>query len=295
MTKLAHDAQDATGGVSAAAKTVVTSIDDLIVKLREAADAAALAGDTIGEKMLDSIANTLERMKELGVEMSEETSQKLYDLLSNSDNVTKEMIMNMLSRFGEMKRQGVAEFDELWGRFIQDVTSADSSLFNGGANMLANLQELWKALMQVRVEAENVVRYTGKSGNGKAYEILTPYANGGVVDYTGPAMVHGKASSPEVVFNAQAASKLFNYVTQTPNLIAAALAQGSGMLKGYGSASTSLVGGDMGDININIAGNADASTVNELKRVAAGIKDDVIKTLNDSLRRRGITRSPRTV
>lgn len=295
LTKLAHDAQDATGGVSAAVKTVVTSIDDLIAKLREAADAAALAGDTIGEKMLDSIANALERMKELGVEMSEETSQKLYDLLSNSDNVTKEMIMNMLLRFGEMKRQGVAEFDELWGRFIQDVTSADTSLFNGGSNMLANLQELWKALMQVRVEAENVVRYTGKSGNGKAYEILTPYANGGVVDYTGPAMVHGKASSPEVVFNAQAASKLFNYVTQTPNLIAAALAQGSGMLKGYGSASTSLAGGDMGDININIAGNADASTVNELKRVAAGIKDDVIKTLNDSLRRRGITRSPRTV
>lgn len=293
LTRLAHDAQDATGGVSAAVKTVVTSIDDLIAKLREAADAAALAGDTTGEKMLDSIANTLERMKELGVEMSEETSQKLYDLLSNSDNVTKEMIMNMLSRFGEMKRKGVAEFDELWGRFIQDVTSADTSLFNGGSNMLANLQELWKALMQVRVEAENVVRYTGKSG--KAYETLTPYANGGVVDYTGPAMVHGKASSPEVVFNAQAASKLFNYVTQTPNLIAAALAQGSGMLKGYGSASTSLAGGDMGDININIAGNADASTVNELKRVAAGIKDDVIKTLNDSLRRRGITRSPRTV
>lgn len=299
LTRLAHDAQDATGGVSAAVNTVVKSIDDLIAKLREAADAAALAGNTIEQKMLDSIANSLERMKELGAEMSEETSQKLYDLLSNCDNVTKNMIMNMLSRFGEMKKNGVAEFDELWGAFIQDVMSADSSLFNGGSNMLANLQELWKALMQVRTEAENVgrmatdIRYTGKSG--KAYETLKPYANGGVVDYTGPAMVHGKASSPEVVFNAQAASKLFNYVTQTPNLIAAALAQGSGMLKGYGSASTSLAGGDMGDININIAGNADASTVNELKRVAAGIKDDVIKTLNDSLRRRGITRSPRTV
>lgn len=299
LTKLAHDVKDATGGVSAAVNTGVKSIDDLIAKLREAADAAALAGNTIEQKMLDSIANSLERMKELGTEMSEKTSQKLYDLLSNCDNVTKNMIMNMLSRFGEMKKNGVAEFDELWGRFIQDVMSADSSLFNGGSNMLANLQELWKALMQVRAEAENVgsmttaIRSTGKSG--KTYEILTPYANGGVVDYTGPAMVHGQASSPEVVFNAQAASKLFNYVTQTPNLIAAALAQGSGMLKGYGSASTSLAGGDMGDININIAGSADASTVNELKRVAAGIKDDVIKTLNDSLRRRGITRSPRTV
>ena len=303
LTRLAHDTKDAAGGIGAAftdaAQIAKAALDDLIAKLREAAANFEEEGNTVGAKMLNSIARYLEQVKDLGIEMSAETSAKLYELLLNCDDATRNMIMNLISRFIDMKRSGVAEFDELWGRFIQDVTSADTSLFNGGSNMLANLQELWNALMQVRAEAENVgrmatdIRYTGKSG--KAYETLTPYANGGVVDYTGPAMVHGKASSPEVVFNAQAASKLFNYVTQTPNLIAAALAQGSGMLKGYGSASTSLAGGDMGDININIAGNADASTVNELKRVAAGIKDDVIKTLNDSLRRRGITRSPRTV
>ena len=303
LTKLAHDTKDAASGIGAAftdaAQIAQAALDGLIAKLREAAANFEEEGNTVGAKMLNSIARYLEQVKDLGIEMSAETSAKLYELLLNCDDATRNMIMNLISRFIDMKRSGVAEFDELWGAFIQDVMSADSSLFNGGSNMLANLQELWKALMQVRTEAENVgrmatdIRYTGKSG--KAYETLTPYAEGGVVDYTGPAMVHGKASSPEVVFNAQAASKLFNYVTQTPNLIAAALAQGSGMLKGYGSASTSLVGGDMGDININIAGNADASTVNELKRVAAGIKDDVIKTLNDSLRRRGITRSPRTV
>lgn len=303
LTKLAHDTKDAASGIGAAftdaAQIAKAALDDLIAKLREAAANFEEEGNTVGTKMLNSIARYLEQVKDLGIEMSAETSAKLYELLLNCDDATRNMIMNLISRFIDMKRSGVAEFDELWGAFIQDVMSADSSLFNGGSNMLANLQELWKALMQVRTEAENVgrmatdIRYTGKSG--KAYETLKPYANGGVVDYTGPAMVHGKASSPEVVFNAEAASKLFNYVTQTPNLIAAALAQGSGMLKGYGSASTSLAGGDMGDININIAGNADASTVNELKRVAAGIKDDVIKTLNDSLRRRGITRSPRTV
>lgn len=303
LTRLAHDTKDAASGIGAAftdaAQIAKAALDDLIAKLREAAANFEEEGNTVGAKMLNSIARYLEQVKDLGIEMSAETSAKLYELLLNCDDATRNMIMNLISRFIDMKRSGVAEFDELWGAFVRDVSEADTSLFNGGSNMLANLQELWKALMQVRTEAENVgrmatdMRYTGKSG--KAYETLTPYANGGVVDYTGPAMVHGKASSPEVVFNAQAASKLFNYVTQTPNLIAAALAQGSGMLKGYGSASTSLAGGDMGDININIAGNADASTVNELKRVAAGIKDDVIKTLNDSLRRRGITRSPRTV
>ena len=303
LTRLAHDTKDAASGIGAAftdaAQIAKAALDDLIAKLREAAANFEEEGNTVGAKMLNSIARYLEQVRDLGIEMSAETSAKLYELLLNCDDATRNMIMNLISRFIDMKRSGVAEFDELWGVFVRDVSEADTSLFNGGSNMLANLQELWKALMQVRAEAENVgrmatdIRYTGKSGKG--YETLKPYVNGGVVDYTGPAMVHGKASSPEVVFNAQAASKLFNYVTQTPNLIAAALAQGSGMLKGYGSASTSLAGGDMGDININIAGNADASTVNELKRVAAGIKDDVIKTLNDSLRRRGITRSPRTV
>lgn len=302
LTKLAHDTKDAASGIGAAFKDAAqiakAALDDLIAKLREAAANFEEEGNTVGAKMLNSIARYLEQVKDLGIEMSAETSAKLSELLLNCDDATRNMVMNLISRFIDMKRSGVAEFDELWGAFVRDVSEADTSLFNGGKNMLSNLQTLWESLMQVKQEAQQVGMHGGydhPTWRNVSDKIIQPYAEGGVIDYTGPAMVHGKASSPEVVFNAQAASKLFNYVTQTPNLIAAALAQGSGMLKGYGSASTSLVGGDMGDININIAGNADASTVNELKRVAAGIKDDVIKTLNDSLRRRGITRSPRTV
>lgn len=302
LTKLAHDTKDAASGIGAAftdaAQIAKAALDDLIAKLREAAANFEEEGNTVGAKMLNSIARYLEQVKDLGIEMSAETSAKLYELLLNCDDVTRNMIMNLISRFIDMKRSGVAEFDELWGAFVRDVSEADTSLFNGGKNMLSNLQTLWESLMQVKQEAQQVGMHGGydhPTWRTVSDKIIQPYAEGGVIDYTGPAMVHGKLNAPEVVFNAQAASKLFNYVTQTPNLIAAALAQGSGMLKGYGSASTSLAGGDMGDININIAGNADASTVNELKRVAAGIKDDVIKTLNDSLRRRGITRSPRTV
>lgn len=302
LTRLAHDTKDAASGIGAAftdaAQIAKAALDDLIAKLREAAANFEEEGNTVGAKMLNSIARYLEQIKDLGIEMSAETSAKLSELLLNCDDATRNMVMNLISRFIDMKRSGVAEFDELWGAFVRDVSEADTSLFNGGKNMLSNLQTLWESLMQVKQEAQQVGMHGGydhPTWRTVSDKIIQPYAEGGVIDYTGPAMVHGKASSPEVVFNAQAASKLFNYVTQTPNLIAAALAQGSGMLKGYGSASTSLAGGDMGDININIAGNADASTVNELKRVAAGIKDDVIKTLNDSLRRRGITRSPRTV
>lgn len=48
------------------------------------------------------------------------------------------------------------------------------------------------------------------------------YAEGGVVDYDGPALVHGKQSR-EIVFNGKDANKLYNYIHTTPDLIASML------------------------------------------------------------------------
>jgi len=50
------------------------------------------------------------------------------------------------------------------------------------------------------------------------------YASGGVVDYTGPAIVHG-ATSSEVIFNGKDAKKLYEYVHATPDLVSAMLAR----------------------------------------------------------------------
>lgn len=302
LTRLAHDVQDAAGGIGSAfaesAQTAIKSMDDLIAALLDRAKLLESVGQTASAAIYKSIADRLFQLKDLGVELSEETSNKLFAVLENCDQDTQQLIFNVMSYLMGLKINGSEQFTELWQAFIDALTSADSALFNGGQNMISNLQTIFEALLQVRSLVDEVYRPTGQAaakGAGVSGEILTPYAEGGVVDYTGPAMVHGKANSPEVVFNAAAASKLFNYVTRTPDLLAAAMVQGAGLLKGYSSASAYMASGSVGDININIAGNADSTTVAELKKVASGIKDDVIKTLNDSLKRRGITRSPRTV
>lgn len=51
------------------------------------------------------------------------------------------------------------------------------------------------------------------------------YANGGVVNYTGLAKLHGSPSNPETVFNAKDSAKLYEMVHNTPNLMANMLNQ----------------------------------------------------------------------
>ena len=63
------------------------------------------------------------------------------------------------------------------------------------------------------------------------------YAQGGVVDYTGIAMVHGRKNAPETVFNANDSAKLYELVHNTPNLMASMLNQAKSKV---GGASVSI-------------------------------------------------------
>ena len=49
---------------------------------------------------------------------------------------------------------------------------------------------------------------------------LRRYSEGGVADYTGLAMLHGKKGAAETIFNANDSAKLYDLVHNTPNLVA---------------------------------------------------------------------------
>ena len=51
------------------------------------------------------------------------------------------------------------------------------------------------------------------------------YSQGGVADYTGFAMLHGRKNAPEVIFNANDSAKLYEMVHNTPNLMANMMAE----------------------------------------------------------------------
>ena len=51
------------------------------------------------------------------------------------------------------------------------------------------------------------------------------YSSGGVADYTGVAMLHGRKNAPETIFNANDSAKLYDLVHNTPNLVASAITE----------------------------------------------------------------------
>lgn len=54
---------------------------------------------------------------------------------------------------------------------------------------------------------------------------LMGYSSGGVADYTGLAMLHGRKNAPETIFNANDSAKLYEMVHNTPSVMADMLTQ----------------------------------------------------------------------
>lgn len=71
------------------------------------------------------------------------------------------------------------------------------------------------------------------------YSVNGNYASGGVVGYTGLAMLHGTPQRNELIFNANDASKLYDMVHNTPNLMADMLNQAQ-KLSGFKLASNEV-------------------------------------------------------
>ena len=71
----------------------------------------------------------------------------------------------------------------------------------------------------------------------KELKALRGYANGGVADQTGLAMLHGTKQRSETIFNANDSAKLYDLVHSTPNLVATALTDGVSIARGLTNTS----------------------------------------------------------
>lgn len=91
---------------------------------------------------------------------------------------------------------------------------------------------------------------------------LAGFANGGVVDSTGLAMLHGTKQKGEVIFNAADSKKLYDLVHGTPSLIAN-IAKQAGQIAGFNSTKVSNTNAN--SINVNI-GQVVANNPQELTR-----------------------------
>lgn len=92
------------------------------------------------------------------------------------------------------------------------------------------------------------------------------YANGGTVDYTGLAMVHGRKNAPETVFNASDSKKLYDLVHSTPNLMADMMTKAT-KLSGFNLANTGNTSNSSVSIGaINVYANNPTELANGLDK-----------------------------
>ena len=269
---------------------------NLLDELAAYRDRFVAEGDILMSSMIDDLIQGMETALNSGFEFSSEIIDAMRTAIETGDLDFLNAVRNMIGYYNTFAETGIVDINEMSKCFTQAL-----SLLNDNQQMV--LQSMYDNILTVlgaASEMQKVVanaQFNAKGPNGSSLigTEITPYSEGGVVDYTGPAAVHGSKSHPEVVFNADAAAKLYNYVVNTPDLLKSAFAgitADSSMLKGASQINNAP---SIGDININISGNADADTVLKFKQLAGQLRDEVVKSLNDSMNRRGIMRSPRVI
>lgn len=77
------------------------------------------------------------------------------------------------------------------------------------------------------------------------------FASGGVADYTGLAMLHGRKNAPETIFNANDSAKLYEMVHNTPNLMADMINKAT-KLSGFNLANTGNVANKSTNVSFHI-------------------------------------------
>lgn len=215
--------------------------------------------------------NWEEMVDKLDPQIVEDFSDAYYELQKNLDEAEKQI---------EDLNKRKEEEDEYWDKLIddleeykdqwddvadiykdaQDKLMADQIL---GANwekdvlekrldVLENFKNRYNALL---AEIDKVDNMTDDQASGYSSRMLKSYSQGGEVDYTGLAMVHGSPSRPEYVLNNTQMRNLLSNMTR-PQIIS-----------NYNKTSNPVINNyNFGDIELPNVNNAQ-QFINELKSI----------------------------
>jgi len=218
---------------SADPETVQSAMEDIYSAEENKAQAQ---GDYIQQEKI----NELEVFK-ASIEMEREAAESAYDMLMDSIDEMMEAIEKQKFVFNEsienMEDYNTALVDS--AESLRDAAQeAISGIKSAAGEALAQLKNSDSGDNKTTsISAGKVVLLNSKSNSApkSTRSSYSPsywtgfreeaYADGGVVDYTGRAQVHGTAGSPEVVFNATDAAKLYDlihnggYLTEMMNML----------------------------------------------------------------------------
>ena len=184
------------------------------------------------------------------------------------------------------REQNLRQFTDEYSSMMSQINYWQDQLDNGVGNYDFNLHVngLWELQEAVKYVKELGIEYNAAAigkylfdnsqemDKDDARKMLLAYADastnirgyssGGVADYTGVAMLHGRKNAPETIFNAADSAKLYDLVHNTPNLIGSMLNQATKMA-GFNLSRSDNSTSNANSISVNI-GSIYANNPSEL-------------------------------
>lgn len=157
----------------------------------------------------------------------DDANRYLYTAMINENSTLQER-QNNINNFANNYRNAIQSITDKQGE-VDRLQQALNELNDTKVNLDVNASNIQSAAEALERAASKMWQTTYDLGRTMADSVFAKipifgsHANGGVVDYTGTAMMHGTKQKSEVVFNAADASKLYQYIHTTPNLIASAI------------------------------------------------------------------------
>lgn len=140
--------------------------------------------------------------------------QEIADLEAQKEEAVKalEEQINSLEEYRDKWKDIADEYEKEQNRLIlaqQMGATAEEDILNQRLEILENFKNQYLAILRDLKKLENA---TGDdAANGKiGLETVPGYAEGGVIDYTGLAKLHGTSNKPEIVLNNAQAANLYS-------------------------------------------------------------------------------------
>lgn len=231
-------------------------------------------------------ARTESEIRAEAIDLINGKSQQFYNDLIQYNNVygdgIKQNVVNLWNNaYMSLQTFGNGQIDVLWTLNSLALKMNDFSISTqNAANAMSKLaDESERANDAKKVNISN--SYSNEDRARMKSFNVPGFANGGVIDYTGPAQVHGTGSRPELALNNFDVKKLYEYIHSTPDLVSSMLSKISVEKNIFTNRNISSISPV---VNINVGGDATENTLNELRQIGKSIGEDVRKSIYKDLR-----------
>ena len=206
------------------------AVDDLKKQLLSQLGSASSGGiNNALNKGLEIIGNSAEKVNAINA-----TLDALEELINKMDMTSEEIAQynSIQSLVGQAQLEALLQGGSIYNQLeseINGIISLNDQIedLNIQIEALNESQEQTKAateefknrtneqlnsLSQLIQNAGNQISNAVKSSGGRSQQSVSMYSNGGLVDYTGPAKVHGQRNRPEMVLNNSQSAGLFKFI-----------------------------------------------------------------------------------